>query len=221
MGKTIVIDPGHGLNKKGIYSRPLMDCTGDKAKIVKRSMYPHKNDYTKGFYREDFGTLDLANKIADYLADKEHTVYVTRDDEKNAADYLSRHSDNEWKKEHWSQWKWIVDFTNNINADIFISLHTNAGGGAGCSVFWESEENGIKLSKAIANELKEQIGIKTRRIAKHRYMVLRNECEGRSVLLEVLFHDNINEIKLLLEKEDSDRIAQAIADGIDKYSQTF
>ena len=221
MGKIIILDPGHGLNRKGKFGRPLMDCTKNKAIVVPNSMYPHDNDYNLNFYREDLGTLVIAKRTAVELESRGHKVYLTRQNENNAGIYLSSLSDNEWKKKHWKTWKWIQDFTTKKNADIFISIHTNAGRGTGTSCFWASIPNGVDLSNSLTKEINSQLGLKVRKIAKHRYLVLRQTCNGRAVLLECLFHDNIKDIRLLLTVEGLNSMALALADGIDKYSLTF
>jgi len=221
MGKIIVLDPGHGLTPKGKYSRPLMDCRGEKTIAVPNSMYPHENDHEPGFYREDFGTLAIAKRVAAELECMGHTVYLTRKDENNAGVYLANLSDNAWKKKYWKSWKWVKDFTVRKQADIFVAIHTNAGGGTGTSCFWASSRNGVELSNALTQELHDQLGLKVRRIAKHRYLILRQQCNGRAVLLECLFHDNIKDIKLLLTDEGVNSVGKAVADGIDKYSNTF
>ena len=221
MDKTIVIEPGHGLSKEGKYSRPLIDCRGENIKIIPNSIEPNENDYKYGFYREDFGTLSLANGVRKYLEELGHKVYLTREDNRSSDQYLSENCSNEWKKEYWKKWKWIVEYTNEKNADVFVSIHTNAGGGSGCSLFWNESPNGVELSESIAKELHNQIGLKIRRVAQHKYMVLRNNCHGRSVLLETLFHDNINEIKMLLDPNKENKIVKAIANGIDNYCKTF
>jgi len=229
MGKIIVLDPGHGLNEKGKYSRPLIDCTDDEAIIVDskkfpESMYPHENDNAPDFYREDLGTLAIAKRTAAELECKGHKVYITRTDEHNAGVYLSSLSDNEWKKRHWKSWKWIKDFTDKKQADIFVSIHTNATKthtGSGTACFWASAPNGVDLSTVLTQEINSKLGLKIRRIAKHRYLILRQACNGRAVLLECLFHDNIKDIKLLLTQQGINSMAQAIASGIDKYSLTF
>lgn len=224
---TIVIDPGHGLKKNGKFSRPLMDCTGEKVKIVSNSMKLARTSKTEEgqysdskYYREDFGTLFLAKAIRKELEDK-YNILLTRKDIYDAKINLSKNCTSEWKLNFWGKWKWIVDFTNKNKADIFISLHTNAGGGKGCSAFWESAPEGEKLSKSITSRISEELNIKVRRIKKHRYMVLRNKCKGKSILLEVLFHDNINEIKYLLEQEGIEKVAKVIAAGIDNYASTL
>ena len=221
MGKTIVLDPGHGLNNKGRYSRPLMDCRGNKAIVVPNSMYPHENDYEPNFYREDLGTLAIAKRTAAELECRGHKVYLTRKDQNGAGLYLSSLSDNEWKKKYWKSWKWIKDFTTKKNADIFVSIHTNAGGGTGTSCFWASAPNGVDLANVLTQEISNQLNLKVRKIAKHRYLILRQQCNGRAVLLECLFHDNIKDAKWLLTQKGISSIALAIADGIDKYTTTF
>ena len=221
MGKTIILDPGHGLDSQGKFGRPLIDCTGKKAIIVPNSMDPHVNDNNPNFYREDFGTLAIAKRTQVELECMGHKVYLTRKDERNAGLYLSSLSTNTWKKKYWKTWKWIRDFTARNHADIFVSIHTNAGGGTGVTCFWAELPNGVDLSESLVNEIHSQLGLKIRRVAKHRYSILRQSCHGRAVLLECLFHDNLNDVKLLLTQQGINKMAKAIADGIDKYSSTF
>ena len=177
MGKIIVLDPGHGANEKNKFSRPLMDCTGSKAICVPDSMVLHPDDGKPNFYREDFGTLKIAQEVAAELRCEGHTVFLTRNDYHNAAMYLSSFSNNDWKKKHWKSWKWIREFTKSKNADVFVSIHTNAGGGTGTSAFWASTPNGVDLCKSMTQELHDQVGLRIRRVAKHRYLILRNVCE--------------------------------------------
>lgn len=219
--KIIVLDPGHGLKPTGDYSRPLIDCTGDKARIVPNSMFPHENDCKPGFYREDFGTLFIARRVAAELECMGHTVYLTRKDNKNAYTYLSEKSTNKWKRLYWKSWKWIKEFTASKDADVFVSIHTNAAGGTGCSAFWANPTNGKVLCENLTNSIHKEFGLKIRRIAKHRYLILRDTCKGNACLLECLFHDNINDIKILLTNKGINRMAKAIAKGIDKHCQSL
>jgi len=221
MGKVIIIDPGHGLNENGIYARPLIDCTGDKAIIVPNSMYPQDNDYADGFYREDTGTLRIALNAVSYLTNMGHTVLSTRADNRNAKIHLSSLTDSEWKKQNWRKWKWVREFTKENNADIFVSIHTNAGRGRGCSAFWAEPVRGESLCRSITDELNNQLDLKVRRIDKRRYMILRDVCKGRACLVECLFHDNTHGMKLLLNNNGYDKMAKALADGIDAEAKKF
>ena len=219
--KTIVLDPGHGMNEDGRYQRPLMDCTGNEAKVIPNSMYPHQLDGTDGYYREDIGTLKLAKRIQAELECRGHKVFLTRKDKYHSKVYLSSLSNNTWKKTHWKYWKWIRDFTERKNADIFVSIHTNAGGGSGVVGLWADPIKGVELCESIAQEIHSQLGLKIRSIRKKRYLITKNACKGRACLLECLFHDNINEIKLLLTNKGLKKMAKAIADGIEKVADTF
>jgi N-acetylmuramoyl-L-alanine amidase len=213
MKPTIIIDPGHGLKQNGMYSRPLLDCRGKSVKFVKNGMKPHPDDYKDGFYREDFGTLLLAKEIKEYIGNQAN-ILLTRNDERDALQYLSEKSNNKWKKENWPKWKWIVDFTNSNNADLFTSIHTNAGGGTGISCFWESAPQGIELSNILCNTLSDATGLKIRKIAKHRYLILRNKCKGKSVLFEALFHDNIKDIQFMLDDRKREKVVNGISNGL-------
>lgn len=220
-GKIICIDPGHGLGLDDNYRRPLMNCKGKRAFAVQNSMQPHPNDNQPGFYREDHGTLAIAKCVVTELEHKGHIVYLTRKDKMSALINLSSQSNNTWKKKHWKAWKWVKDFTNKKNADIFIALHTNASRGTGVAAFWANPIQGMELCNSIAGEINDQLGLRIHSIRKKRYLKLRNTCNGRACFLECLFHDNIDDIKLLLTSEGIGKMGKAIADGIDKYSKTF
>jgi N-acetylmuramoyl-L-alanine amidase len=220
-GKTIILDAGHGLEPDGSYQRPLMDCRYKRPRIVHNSECPHPNDYTPGFYREDFGTLKIANATADFLREQGHTVLLTREDERNAKLFLSSKSTNAWKRKYWKKWKWIKDFTVKNNADVFVSIHTNAGKGSGARCFWASSPNGIILAKDIGAGLKEKANVKMGRIAKHRYLILRDVCNGRAVLLEALFHDSEKDVKILTSDKGIKTLGKGIGYGIHNHCLEF
>lgn len=222
MGKVITISAGHGLDIYDRWKRPLIDCRGDKAKIVKNSMKVHSDDFSPGFYREDIGVFDLSIEIQNALIDYGHTTYLVREGIEGADIYLSHLLRNDPNiKNRWKKYQWIRYFTNKVNSDIFIELHTNAGGGTGCAAFWREAPNGVELSKSIAKEINSQLDLKIRKIEQRKYAVLKNDCNGRSILLEALFHDNINDIQWLLTRDKQKEIARAIADGINNYANTF
>jgi N-acetylmuramoyl-L-alanine amidase len=219
MGKIIVLDPGHGLKKNGQYSRPLMNCTGKEVLIVNNSIGPHPYDEAPMYYREDFGTLEIAKHIKKHLTNQGHCVFLTRENNENAELFLSK-LPNAPKKD-WESWQWIKYLTKSVKADIFISIHTNAGQGTGTSCFWAQQPNGVTLSAFLTKEINNEFRLKVRKIEKHRYLILRDTCNGRAVLLECLFHDNMNDIKLLLEPNGMERMGKAISIGINNFSLTF
>ena len=194
-----------------------MDCTGRRPRVVPGSEYPHPYDNKKNFYREDFGTLAIANSAAKILRELGYTVLLTRNDHRNAKLFLSEQSNNAWKRKYWKKWKWIKNFTVKNNADMFVSIHTNAGKGTGSRCFWAVAPNGILLSKDLVGGLKKEAGLNPGSIRKRRYLILRDICDGRAVLLECLFHDSMKDIKLLLTEKGTNKVGKGIAHGIDKH----
>jgi N-acetylmuramoyl-L-alanine amidase len=216
MGKIIVLDAGHGMNKEGIYSRPLIDCRNGKAIII-NEMKPHPLDHVDWVYREDFGTVELALAAKRYLEAAGHTVFLTRQTDKNVEWSLPDELNaNAWKRQYWKSWKWISEFASVKKSDVFVSIHTNAGRATGSSAFWH-EPAGVKLSEDITAELKRQLGLKTRRIERHKYAILKGHSKGRAILLETLFHDTYDDIKLLLQPGGYDRVGSVIGAGIENY----
>ncbi len=214
----IVLAPGHGLNKEGKYSRPLIDCRDGGAKII-NVFTPHELDGVQDVYREDFGTLAIAKATQEFLEDLGHEVWLTREDNKNAALYLANQANaNQWKRNNWAKWKWVRKFTAKKKADAFIAIHTNAtktGRGKGCAAFW-AENNGRDLAEDITNEIHNQLELKIRRIARHKYAVLKGHPQGRTCLIECLFHDNPSEVAMLLNEKGIRSMGKALATGINK-----
>jgi N-acetylmuramoyl-L-alanine amidase len=218
---TVVIDCGHGMNKEGVYSRPLIDCRNGQAIIVPNSMSPHPLDHVPWVYREDFGTVELGKVVKSYLELKGHSVFLTRDTDKNVEWNLPDELNaNEWKRQYWKSWKWINEFARVKKSDVFVSIHTNADKATGCSAFW-AEPAGVKLCESITKELNKQAGLKIRRIEKHKYSILRDHSKGRAILLETLFHDTYNDIRLLLEPNGYERIGSIIGEGIENFLKTL
>jgi N-acetylmuramoyl-L-alanine amidase len=217
----ILLDPGHGLDKTGTYQRPLMDCTSGKAIIVPNGMKPHPNDHKAGFYREDFGTLAIALEAKLELEALGHTVYLTRNDHRDCAQYLGDRSTNQWRKAYWQGWKWTTEYIKEIEADIFVSIHTNAGGGTGTCGFWSESHNGVELCNSVCTEIANQFKLKVRRIEQHRYLILRDSCNGSTALIECLFHDHFDDVKMILTQQGIEAMGKAIARGINTHAKTI
>ena len=104
---------------------------------------------------------------------------------------------------------------NAWNADLFVSIHCNAGGGTGTETFHaglsaESKRLAELIQKQIVNSLPVvDRGVK---IAGH-FVTKYTYCPA--VLVETAFIDNPNDAKLLVDREDD--FARAIARGISDY----
>lgn len=92
--------------------------------------------------------------------------------------------------------------------DLFLSLHTNAGGGSGVEV-WDDvnpKYRNKKLGEIICNSVSKTLGIPNRGVKYRKtssgsnyYGVLRNNYAKNGMIVEFCFHDNFNEIKKYLD----------------------
>lgn len=215
---TIILDPGHGL-ENGAYSRPLIDITNGYVKII-NDYRPTPQDNLPGYYREDLGTLIMAKLVAAELECMGHKVFLTRNNNKSCASYLSQFSQNEWKKKFWPGWKWVKQLTIDKKADLLVSLHTNAFNRltSGCAGFYANPP-GEKVCQHICTSLNKELGLKTRRIEKKRFLVLRDSCKGASALIEYLFHDNFSDVSLVMTDAGRMKVAATLAGGINSFLQ--
>lgn len=104
-----------------------------------------------------------------------------------------------------------VETANNNDADLFISLHLNAGGGQGCEAFtWK----GQKVTQAVKTcENLNKLGFKNRGIkdGSKLYVIKNTKCTA--ILIEVCFLDNIKDVELYKQLGYT-KIAQAIYNAI-------
>ena len=115
----------------------------------------------------------------------------------------------------------VVDAANNWPADIFLSIHVNAGGGRGAETYcYDLQGAGGKLARAIQNQLVKTLspfdpGYKDRGVKSHpSFCVLRNTTMP-AVLVETGFIDSADTQILTTHGDD---IARAIARGVTDYT---
>ena len=116
----------------------------------------------------------------------------------------------------------VVDAANNWPADIFLSIHVNAGGGRGAETYcYDLQGAGGRLARAIQNQLVKTLSpfdpdYKDRGEKAHpSFCVLRNTTMP-AVLVETGFIDSAD-VNLLTTHGDD--IARAIARGVTDYGQ--
>ncbi|MEA4828252.1 N-acetylmuramoyl-L-alanine amidase family protein [Clostridium sp. JNZ J1-5] len=107
-----------------------------------------------------------------------------------------------------------ISASNANNVDYHVALHSNAGGGTGPETWYYTTSTGSKaLGASILTKLKQVPGASTGRYnnGSTTYTELKDTV-AIAVIVEVAFHDNINDVNWMLSHWDA--IAQAIADGI-------
>lgn len=146
-----------------------------------------------GYLNESKETRKLAYELMKLLVDSKHTVipavYDVSTNNLNAA----------------------VQAANNNNADLFISIHLNAGGGTGCEAYtWKGEK--VKQAVNICNNLA-ALGFKNRGVkyGSDLYVIKKTKCTA--ILIEICFIDNKNDCDLY-NKLGYEKIAQAIYKAI-------
>ena len=191
--RAIFLDPGHGGSDSGAVENGV---------------------------REKDLTLSVYNKVSSRLASLGYTVLTSRNTDKDVG-LVSR-----------------VDQANKSNADMFLSIHFNAGGRGtayGIETYYYKHEQGyepeinkdnhnsperIEKSRKLANKIQQNLLYKTgaydRGVKRASFAVLR-ETSIPSILVELGFIDNQEEVNKIKTNEYQEKLADGIVDGIVEY----
>ena len=148
--------------------------------------------------------LILSQKLKTYLSDKGAKVYLTRENDT----YLGLYD--------------RVNFANNLNADIFISIHNNALPDqlankdiSGTEVYYFYPQ-AKELAKSVMTGVTQSANTKNNGVKGESYAVIRNS-QVVSILLEVAYMINPPEDEKLGSSDFQDSVVKGIADGLEKY----
>lgn len=146
--------------------------------------------------------LAIAKKVVNYLEHYDADIHLTRSDDR----YLSLNERS--------------DFANRLNADYFLSVHINAGGGTGFESYVHTSENPgtVELRRIIHNHIMDYLsprGIRDRGLKSANFAVLRQTVMP-AMLMECLFIDNPNDAKILKDEGFLNIFAKATAEGVAK-----
>ena len=191
--RAIFLDPGHGGSDSGAVENGV---------------------------REKDLTLSVYNKVSSRLASLGYTVLTSRNTDKDVG-LVSR-----------------ADQANKSNADMFLSIHFNAGGRGtayGIETYYYKHEQGyepeinkdnhnsperIEKSRKLANKIQQNLLYKTgaydRGVRRASFAVLR-ETSIPSILVELGFIDNQEEVNKIKTNEYQEKLADGIVDGIVEY----
>ncbi len=186
-GRVIVIDPGHG----------GLDSGASRGDLVEKEI-----------------TLQVSKKLEHMLSQAGAMVVMLRENESDLSGdeftgAIRDHKQADMKKR--------IEIANDADADLFISIHTNAVPSPvwfGAQTFYKPDNPQSKiLGKAIQQELKRILGNTNRSSSTGNYYVLKN-VDMPAVLVEVGFISNPEEGRLLANSDYQNRIAYAIMAGI-------
>lgn len=173
------------LNKKGVFNIKIVINAGHTKLGVGTGAV--------GKLYESIETRKIAYELMKQLADTKHEVIPA---------VFDRNENN---------LKAAVEVANNNNADLFISIHLNAGGGHGCEAYtWK----GRKLDRAIkmCNNL-QALGFSNRGVkdGSSLYVIKNTKCEA--ILIEMCFVGSDIDYSLFLT-HGYEKLAKAIKDSL-------
>ena len=195
-GMKIVVDPGHG----GI------DGGASMGEVVEKDI-----------------TLALGKELEKELKRLGAEVVMTRS---HADDAVAEHNPKATfptiRARKLADLKLREEMIVNSDADLFISVHVNSIPDArwrGAQVFYhrDGHEGGAAVAKAIQGAIREHIGNTDREALAIKQVYLLKKATVPAVLVETGFLSNPEELKLLTSKDYQEQMAEAIADGIEKY----
>lgn len=149
-----------------------------------------------GYLNESEETRKVVNLVKHYLTGKGHTVSVVNIDKASSqAEYLYL----------------VANKANKIQADLFVSVHLNAGKGTGCECYtWKGQKTAAAVG--ICEELN-KCGFRNRGVKDGSKLYVISKTKHPAVLVEVCFVDHKNDYELY-KKLGVNVIAQSITRGI-------
>ncbi|WP_433746908.1 N-acetylmuramoyl-L-alanine amidase [Paenibacillus amylolyticus] len=113
-----------------------------------------------------------------------------------------------------------VKLANDLNADVFVSIHGNSVPAApqisGTETYYYQRESSKALATLIHKNLIDALGFNDRGVKNGNYQVIR-ETTMSAVLLEIGFLSNQIEEEAMMSETNLNKAAQAIVDGIKEY----
>ena len=157
--------------------------------------------------REQDITFKVAEKLKPILESKGIQVIMTRN---NITDNVSEESVSESLKRR-------AAIANEANADVFISIHCNAGGGTGTETYYYNDSvTGKEFASAIQRNVVSSVGLTNRGVKSAGYAVLRYTSMV-AALLETGFIDTEADAAALGSESKQQAYAEGIANGICEY----
>ncbi len=145
-------------------------------------------------------TLDVSKRVAELLKKQGYKVEMTRDIDKSVS--LQER----------------VEFSENIQPDIFISIHVNSSEKpeiTGIETHYYHQES-LSLAQTIHASLASNIKTTNRGLFKSKFYVI-NHTTSPAILVEIGFISNADERAELITEKRKQATAKAIAEGVQNY----
>lgn len=157
--------------------------------------------------REQDITFYIADKVRPYLEERSVNVVMTRN---SLYDNCSDESTS-------ASLAYRSDLANSIGADLFVSIHCNAGGGTGTETYYYyGNSEGKQLASYIQNNIVDSVGTQNRGVKEAGFAVLKNT-SMTAVLIETAFIDTAGDAAVLANEGFQWAYAESIANGICDY----
>lgn len=168
---------------------------------------------TAGTLEKDIN-LSVARKLEKVLADSGYQVLMTREDDRALC-----HEDDRSKK--LSDIKSRVSMINENKPALTVSIHQNSysAGTKGAQVFYyQNSEESHAFATVLQQTLKEELADGNHRVEKGNdsYYMLK-KCNGVFAIVECGFLSNPQEEELLKTDNYQQKLAEAIAEGIENF----
>ncbi len=157
--------------------------------------------------REQDITFYIAEKLKPLLEKKGFTVLMTRNKLKENVSEVSTNA----------SLKRRAEIANEVKADLFVSIHCNAGGGTGTETYYfKDSAEGELLATCIQNRLTDIVGLTDRGVKSAGFAVL-SQTNMTASLVETAFIDSELDAEILSSDYGQQDFAKAIAMGICDY----
>ena len=148
-----------------------------------------------GIISEESVIRDVGNKVIEGLKNLGHDVLSVRPSSASSVtDSLSKRT----------------EASNNFGADLFVSIHANAGGGIGSEVYTYGGKEMTQARNVLNNLV--SLGFRDRGIKSEELYVI-NHTSADAMLVEICFIDTDSDVQLY-NSLGSSVIAKAIVDGL-------
>lgn len=157
--------------------------------------------------KEQDVTFKVAEKLKPILEGRGIQVIMTR----------NKITDNVSEESVSASLKRRAAIANEANADVFISIHCNAGGGTGTETYYyNNSATGKEFASAIQRNVVSSVGLADRGVKSAGYAVLRYTAMV-AALLETGFIDTETDAAALGSESKQQAYAEGIANGICEY----